>query len=99
MSRGYDKRTTTFSPEGRLLQVEYAMEAINKAGAAVGFMTNDGIILACEKQDVSALLEQSTSKMKFLNRQTVREDLPSRFAPVLHHLGSGFRRQLPHRLR
>jgi len=25
------------------------MEAINKAGAAVGLMTNDGIILACEK--------------------------------------------------
>jgi 20S proteasome subunit alpha 3 len=57
MSRGYDKHTTTFSPDGRLLQVEYAMEAINKAGASVGLLTNEGLVLACEKQDVSALLE------------------------------------------
>lgn len=49
MSRGYDKHTTTFSPEGRLLQVEYAMEAINKAGPAVGILTPEGCVLVCEK--------------------------------------------------
>ena len=61
MSRGYDKHTTTFSPDGRLLQVEYAMEAINKAGASIALMTNEGLILTCEKQDVSTLIEQSNS--------------------------------------
>ena len=38
------------------------MEAINKAGAAVGLMTKEGIILACEKQNVSALLEKRILK-------------------------------------
>jgi 20S proteasome subunit alpha 3 len=35
------------------------MEAINKAGASVGILTNEGVILASEKQDVSSLLEKS----------------------------------------
>jgi len=50
MARRYDFRTTIFSPEGRLYQVEYAMEAISHAGAAVGILAKDGIILAAEKK-------------------------------------------------
>ena len=42
MSRRYDQSTTTFSPEGRLHQVEYAMEAINNAGTCVGIVSPDG---------------------------------------------------------
>ena len=36
MSRRYDSKTTTFSPDGRLQQLEYAVEAINKTGSAIG---------------------------------------------------------------
>lgn len=56
MARQYDSRTTTFSPEGRLFQVEYAIEAINNAAAAVGLLTDDGVVLATEKVVVSKLL-------------------------------------------
>ena len=44
-SRRYDGRTTMFSPEGRLHQVEYAMKAIDQAGAAVGILCSDGVVL------------------------------------------------------
>lgn len=36
MSRRYDQRTTTFTPDGRLQQIEYAVEAINKTGSSIG---------------------------------------------------------------
>lgn len=53
MARRYDSRTTIFSPEGRLYQVEYAMEAISNAGAAIGILTKDGVILIAEKKITS----------------------------------------------
>mmetsp|Transcript_3960 Transcript_3960/g.11517 ORF Transcript_3960/g.11517 Transcript_3960/m.11517 type:complete len:258 (-) Transcript_3960:750-1523(-) len=57
MSRRYDTRTTTFSPEGRLFQVEYAMEAISNAGSALGVLAKDGVVLAAEKKITSKLLD------------------------------------------
>jgi len=59
MARRYDSRTTTFSPEGRLYQVEYAKEAINNAGSTIGVLAKDGVILAGEKKTTSKLLDQS----------------------------------------
>lgn len=63
MSRRYDARTTTFSPEGRLFQVEYAMEAINHAGTVIGIVAKDGVVLVAEKKVVTNLLENSTEKI------------------------------------
>jgi len=64
MSRRYDQSTTTFSPEGRLHQVEYAMEAINNAGTCIGLQGIDGIVLAAEKRVVSKLLAPSKTSEK-----------------------------------
>ncbi len=41
----YDRGVNTFSPEGRLFQVEYAIEAVKLGSTAVGIQTNDGVIL------------------------------------------------------
>lgn len=57
MSRRYDSRTTIFSPEGRLYQVEYAQEAISLAGTAIGILSSEGVVLACEKKVTSKLLD------------------------------------------
>ncbi|CAG8544596.1 8698_t:CDS:2 [Funneliformis caledonium] len=64
MARRYDARTTIFSPEGRLYQVEYAMEAISHAGTALGILASDGIVIAAEKKVTSKLLEQTTTSEK-----------------------------------
>jgi 20S proteasome subunit alpha 3 len=64
MARRYDGRTTIFSPEGRLHQVEYAMEAISHAGTAVGVLSNEGIAFAAEKKVTSKLLEENVSSEK-----------------------------------
>ena len=55
MAGRYDRRTTTFSPDGRLFQVEYAMEAIRQAGASVGIVFDSGVILVGEKKLQSKL--------------------------------------------
>jgi len=64
MARRYDSRTTTFSPEGRLYQVEYAMEAINMAGSTIGVLAQDGVVLAGEKKTTSKLLDQGKQHEK-----------------------------------
>jgi len=64
MARRYDSSTTTFSPDGRLHQVEYAIEAINNAGTAVGILAADGIVLAGEKHKPSSLLAPSKASEK-----------------------------------
>ncbi|GAM28236.1 hypothetical protein SAMD00019534_114120 [Acytostelium subglobosum LB1] len=62
MARRYDQRTTIFSPEGRIYQVEYAMTAIRHAGATVGILAKDGIVLAAEKKTVAKLLDTSSTQ-------------------------------------
>lgn len=59
MSRRYDSRTTIFSPEGRLYQTEYAIEAISHAGTCLGILANDGVVLAAEKMVASKLLDDA----------------------------------------
>ena len=60
MARRYDSRTTIFSPEGRLYQVEYATTAISNAGAAIGLLAKDGVVLAAEKR-ITSKVESPTS--------------------------------------
>jgi len=56
----YDRGVNTFSPEGRLFQVEYAIEAIKLGSTAVGIQTKEGVVLAVEKRITSPLVEPSS---------------------------------------
>ncbi|XP_026472350.1 proteasome subunit alpha type-5 [Ctenocephalides felis] len=56
----YDRGVNTFSPEGRLFQVEYAIEAIKLGSTAIGISTSEGVVLAVEKRITSPLIVPSS---------------------------------------
>ncbi|XP_022299537.1 proteasome subunit alpha type-5-like [Crassostrea virginica] len=61
----YDRGVNTFSPEGRLFQVEYAIEAIKLGSTAIGIQTSEGVVLAVEKRVTSPLIEASSIEKVF----------------------------------
>ena len=48
--QGYDRAITVFSPDGRLYQVEYAIETVKRGSIALGIKTNYGIIFAADER-------------------------------------------------
>lgn len=43
---GYDRAIVTFSPDGRLFQVEYAREAVKRGTTSLGLIFDGGVVLA-----------------------------------------------------
>ena len=67
MSRGreYDGAITIFSPEGRIYQVEYALELVKRGSPIVGVKSEEGVILAVLEPQLSKLAAPSNSKKIF----------------------------------
>ena len=45
----YDSSTTTWSPQGRIHQIEYAMEAVKQGSATVGIKSKTHAVLVALK--------------------------------------------------
>ncbi len=54
---GYDRTTAMFSPDGRLFQVEYAMEAAKRGWTMIGIRAVDGVVIVAEKRKTSRLID------------------------------------------
>jgi len=46
---GYDRAIVTFSPDGRLFQVEYAREAVKRGTTSIGLVFSNGIVLVASR--------------------------------------------------
>lgn len=53
---GYDRAITMFSPDGRLLQVEYAKKTVRQGSTAIGMACSDGVLLIADKRVVDSLV-------------------------------------------
>jgi proteasome alpha subunit len=61
---GYDRSATMFSPEGSLLQVEYAEKAVRRGSSSIGIVCSDGVfIIADKKAEDKLVVRDSASKI------------------------------------
>jgi len=61
MADRYSFSLTTFSPSGKLVQIEYALNAVNQGVTSLGIKASNGIVLATEKKSSSPLIDASSS--------------------------------------
>ncbi|KAA0183868.1 Proteasome endopeptidase complex [Fasciolopsis buskii] len=62
MSERYSFSLTTFSPSGKLVQIEYALKAVEAGAPSVGIRATNGVVLAVEKKFTSKLIDETTIK-------------------------------------
>src|SRR3989338_3283001 len=53
---GYDRAITMFSPDGRLLQVEYAKKTVRQGSTAIAIQCKDGVLFVTDKRLVDKLV-------------------------------------------
>ncbi|XP_026472677.1 proteasome subunit alpha type-2-like [Ctenocephalides felis] len=59
-SERYSFSLTTFSPSGKLVQIEYALAAVAAGAPSVAIKASNGVVLATENKHKSVLYEENT---------------------------------------
>ena len=61
--QGYDRAITVFSPDGRLYQVEYAIETVKRGSIAIGIKSKDGITIMAEEKQRKLQISENPQKL------------------------------------
>ena len=69
---GYDRTATMFSPEGHLLQVEYAEKTVRLGSSSIGMVCVDGVFIIADRRNEDKLIvKQSANKVIEVDRHIV----------------------------
>lgn len=62
---GYDLSSTTYNPEGKVFQIEYAAKAIENAPTVVALRCSDGIVVGVEKPVHSRMIVPGSNRYTY----------------------------------
>jgi len=62
---GYDRSATMFSPDGHLLQVEYAEKTVRLGSASIGLVCKDGVLIVSDKRIRDKLIAPESANKIF----------------------------------
>jgi proteasome alpha subunit len=62
---GYDRAATMFSPDGHLLQVEYAEKTVRLGSASIGMICKDGVVIVADKRIRDKLISSESAHKIF----------------------------------
>jgi proteasome alpha subunit len=62
---GYDRAATMFSPEGHLLQVEYAEKTVKLGSSSIGLACKDGVIMIADRRIRDKLIASESANKIF----------------------------------
>ena len=69
---GYDRTATMFSPDGHLLQVEYAEKTVRLGSASIGMVCSDGVFILADKRIEDVLIvKESANKISEIDSHLV----------------------------
>ena len=69
---GYDRAATMFSPDGHLLQVEYAEKTIRLGSASIGIACKDGVVIIADRRIRDKLIvDRSANKISEIDEHII----------------------------
>ncbi|MCL5730102.1 MAG: archaeal proteasome endopeptidase complex subunit alpha [Candidatus Pacearchaeota archaeon] len=69
---GYDRTATMFSPDGHLLQVEYAEKTIRLGSSSIGMVCADGVFIMADKRiDDKLIVSSSAAKISEIDAHLI----------------------------
>jgi proteasome alpha subunit len=69
---GYDRTATMFSPEGHLLQVEYAEKTVRLGSSSIGMVCSDGVFIIADKRiEDKLIVKDSANKITEIDSHVI----------------------------